>query len=63
MANPKRKHSKARTRKRRAHQALHPPELVDCPRCGQPMLPHRICGVCEHYKGVEYAIRRPAKAK
>lgn len=62
MANPKRKHSKSRTRKKRALQVLHLPSFVSCPRCGQPMLPHKVCGNCEHYKDEEYALKRPEKA-
>ena len=33
MANPKRRHSKARTAKRRAHDALEPSSLGECPQC------------------------------
>ena len=33
MPNPKRRHSKARRDKRRAHDALTPPALSDCPNC------------------------------
>ena len=62
MANPRRKHSKMRTRKGRAHQALQLPGLVACPRCDKPMLPHKVCENCEHYKGKEYTLKRPEKA-
>ena len=34
MPNPKRRHSKARTAKRRAHDHLQAPGLSVCPRCG-----------------------------
>lgn len=54
MANPKRRHSKARTRTRRtawARAAAAPPELVECPRCHEPKLPHHVCPNCGWYKG------------
>jgi len=31
---------------RRAHQKIDQPIFSKCPRCGQPKLPHRICGTC-----------------
>ena len=50
MAVPKRKTSKSRKRMRRSHHALTPPNLVKCPRCRQPKLPHRVCKNCGYYK-------------
>jgi len=49
MAVPKRKKSHARTRMRRAHQALVRPNLSPCPRCNTPRLPHRVCAECGYY--------------
>lgn len=51
MANPKRRHSKARTHKRRAHDALKPAGSSECPQCHEPKLPHRVCAHCGYYKG------------
>ncbi len=51
MANPKRRHSKARTAKRRAHDALAPTHLGECPQCHEPTLPHHICPACGYYRG------------
>ena len=51
MPNPKRRHSKARRDKRRAHDALTPPALSECPNCHEPKQPHRVCPHCGHYKG------------
>ena len=51
MPNPKRRHSKARTAKRRAHDHLTAPGLSTCPNCHEPKLPHRVCPKCGHYKG------------
>ncbi|MBX9602365.1 MAG: 50S ribosomal protein L32 [Bryobacteraceae bacterium] len=53
MPNPKRRHSKRRTSTRRAHDALKKPVVSDCPSCGQPVLPHRVCASCGKYKGRE----------
>lgn len=51
MANPKRRHSKARRGKRRSHQALSAKTFSECPECHQPVIPHRVCPACGHYKG------------
>jgi large subunit ribosomal protein L32 len=49
MPNPKRRHSKSRSRKRRAHDALTPVGSSDCPNCGAPRLSHRVCPSCGFY--------------
>lgn len=51
MAVPKKKTSQARRDQRRAHHALKGPNLIACPNCGEPRLPHRVCPECGHYKG------------
>ena len=53
MPNPKRRHSKARTSKRRAHDALVPTGLSECPHCHERKLPHHACAKCGQYKGRE----------
>lgn len=53
MANPKRRHSKARRDKRRAHDALRTPPSSLCSECGERKLPHRVCPHCGHYRGRE----------
>ena len=53
MPNPKRRHSKARRDKRRAHDALTAPAVSTCPTCQEPKLPHRVCPSCGYYKGRE----------
>ncbi|MGA7876818.1 MAG: 50S ribosomal protein L32 [Desulfoferrobacter sp.] len=50
MAVPKRKTSKARRNKRRAHKKLAPPSLSRCPQCSEPRLPHRVCPTCGYYR-------------
>lgn len=53
MANPKRKHSKSRTRKRRSkyYNRLEEPQMMECPNCGSAKLMHRACPSCGHYRG------------
>jgi len=53
MANPVKRHSKTRRNMRRAHDFLTAPNVVSCPQCGQPKLPHRVCFNCGTYKGRE----------
>ncbi|WP_432665145.1 50S ribosomal protein L32 [Wukongibacter baidiensis] len=50
MAVPKRKTSKARRDKRRASNIkMTAPNIVNCPQCHEPKLPHRVCGECGYY--------------
>ena len=51
MPNPKRRHSKSRRNKRRAHDALQSGALSECPNCHERKAPHRVCPGCGHYKG------------
>ena len=53
MPNPKRRHSKARKNKRRAHDFLTSPSLSECPNCHERKLPHQACQKCGYYKGRE----------
>ena len=53
MPNPKRRHSKQRRDKRRAHDAIGSVSLSLCPQCGERKLPHRVCPTCGTYKGAE----------
>ncbi len=50
MAVPKQRISKSRRNKRRAHDFLTPPQVVLCPHCREPKLPHRVCPNCGMYK-------------
>ena len=38
---------------RRSHHGLTPKQIHFCKQCEQPILPHRICSNCGHYKGRE----------
>ncbi len=53
MPNPKRRHSHRRKNNRRAHDALVPPSLNECPQCHEQKLPHHVCPRCGYYKGRE----------
>ena len=51
MPNPKRRHSKTRTAKRRTHDTLKPIAVGACPQCREPKPPHVVCPNCGYYKG------------
>jgi len=52
MGLPKKKSSKARTRRvRAANMKLELPSLAICSNCGTKKLPHRVCLKCGFYKG------------
>lgn len=51
MAVPKRRHSRSRRDKRRAHDALSLPAQSYCPNCQEPKIPHHVCTSCGFYKG------------
>jgi large subunit ribosomal protein L32 len=51
VPNPKRRHSKTRTAKRRTHDALSPVPVSTCPQCRESKAPHQVCPHCGYYKG------------
>lgn len=53
MAVPKRRTSRSKRDKRRSHDSLSQPPRSDCPQCGEPKLPHRVCPSCGTYRGRE----------
>jgi len=53
MPLPKRRHSRARSRKRRTHYKVALPNLVECSNCHALRLPHHICPECGYYNGQE----------
>lgn len=53
MPNPKRKHSKSRTAKRKSTKKIRNVPMSKCPNCGALKLPHFVCRVCGYYKGVQ----------
>lgn len=48
---PKRKISKGRRDRRRAHDALSLNHLVVCENCGEYHIAHRVCPKCGTYRG------------
>jgi large subunit ribosomal protein L32 len=54
MAVPKRKTSKSKRDKRRTHYGVTPPNVILCPTCKEPKLPHMVCPKCGSYKGRKY---------
>ena len=64
MAEPKRKHSKARRDTRRnSHWKMTLPSIVKCPQCGAARLPHRMCKECGTYNGREVKVVKSVVAK
>ena len=51
MPNPKRRHSKSRTRTRRAHDALKTPQFYTDKDSGEAKMPHRVDTKTGNYKG------------
>lgn len=51
MAEPKKKLSKSRTRRRRHQIKLESPSLVYCEQCHEAKLRHQVCKNCGTYKG------------
>ncbi|MFO7178412.1 MAG: 50S ribosomal protein L32 [Pseudomonadota bacterium] len=52
MAVPKRRKSSSKRDMRRAqHDKVTAPNIVPCPHCSAPMVPHRVCPACGYYKG------------
>ena len=64
MANPKRKHSKARRDKRRsANSKMYSSSLSICSNCKKPVMPHRVCPFCGYYKGKPVVMVETVKEK
>ncbi|MBE0687812.1 MAG: 50S ribosomal protein L32 [Anaerolineaceae bacterium] len=60
---PKRKISKGRRDRRRAHDSLTAAALVQCSNCGEMRLSHTICPSCGHYQGREVVQVEKEKKK
>jgi large subunit ribosomal protein L32 len=61
MAVPKKKVSKARRDRRRAHNfRLVAPNLSVCPTCKSRVLPHHVCPTCGQYQGRQVINMEPA---
>ena len=53
MAVPKSKTSRANKHSRKSNWKLSAPSMIKCPKCQALILPHRVCGECGYYKGME----------
>ncbi len=51
MAVPKKRRSRSKRGSRRSHDTVHVPNVIRCPRCHEPVLPHHVCLECGTYKG------------
>ncbi|HWP83022.1 MAG TPA: 50S ribosomal protein L32 [Bacteroidota bacterium] len=60
MPNPKRRHSKSRSRKRRTHYKATVPATVECPQCHEQKLQHRVCPNCGYYNGRSIIVPKEA---
>ena len=59
MAQPKRRWSKARTHaKREQHGKKNNQHFQACPRCHEPIMPHRVCKNCGYYDGKEVVAKK-----
>lgn len=65
MAHPKRRHSHARTHKRRTHQKLTAPFMIECTQCHKLKPAHIVCPACGYYAGREvvHVEFKPKKKK
>jgi large subunit ribosomal protein L32 len=54
MAVPKRRLTRSKTLKRRAHDFLDAPTVATCSHCGNSKKPHAVCRHCGDYDGLEY---------
>lgn len=64
MPLPKRRHSNARTNKRRTHDVLPAPTTAECSNCHATVRPHNACPKCGFYKGqkVDHTIKSKEKS-
>lgn len=55
MGVPKKRTSKMRRDRRRAanNNLRSAVQVSKCPNCKEPVMPHRACSACGHYKGRE----------
>lgn len=60
---PKRKHSKGRRDRRRAHDALTASSIVACSNCGEMRPAHTVCPNCGHYDHREVVAPKKKKQK
>ena len=37
--------------RRANHDKVVAPNIISCPNCNEPTIPHRVCASCGYYKG------------
>ncbi|HEV8323667.1 MAG TPA: 50S ribosomal protein L32 [Myxococcota bacterium] len=64
MAVPKKKKSRAQTAVRRSAwgATLRAGSYVACPKCNEPMQPHRVCPSCGQYRGRQVVEKETSEA-
>ncbi|MFN4895605.1 MAG: 50S ribosomal protein L32 [Pseudomonadota bacterium] len=60
MAVPKKRTSRSKRDMRRSHHALSRTYAIVCPKCAEPVLPHRACASCGSYRGKEVVTTKSA---
>ena len=53
MGVPNKRGTKSTRNQRRMHIFVKAPFLALCPKCGKPVLPHKVCQNCGYYNGRE----------
>jgi large subunit ribosomal protein L32 len=63
MGLPGHRRTSSHKRRRAAHFALKKLSLAACPKCKEPMMPHRACPSCGTYAGRKVVDLRDPLAK
>lgn len=64
VAVPKRRTTRSKSKMRRAqHDKVTAPNLSPCSQCGEPSLPHRVCGSCGYFKGKQIVTKSGSLAR
>jgi len=64
MAEPKKRLTHARSGARRSHLFEKKIVLSKCPKCQEPVAPHRVCPICGFYKNKDILkMEEKARAK
>ena len=53
MSVPKQRHTKGRRDRKRKRFAISAKNTQKCSKCGEQIMPHRLCPKCGFYKGKE----------
>lgn len=61
MSVPTQRRTKSSRLRRASHFALKKINLIKCPKCQQPVLPHRVCEFCGTYKGKQVLTLKTKK--